>query len=169
MILTHWALNFPMSLATMANETPELMFRPFLPPVILFECLTRSYVMLSRPICRRKPLNGFGPKKASTSSVRLSLPLPNSLRDRVSSVVSASEIIAVQGIYSVEHQLIIFIVMRMQALGRPAPKTKGERGKMNTHFYCERHRDIGHKTEDCQNLEDEIESLIRQNYLQRYV
>ena len=42
----------------------------------------------------------------------------------------------------------------------PKPlRTEGER--KNQHLYCRFHKDNGHNTDDCRQLKDEIESLIR--------
>ena len=41
--------------------------------------------------------------------------------------------------------------------------------KRNNTRYCEFHRDHGHRTDDCIQLRKEIEYLIRQGYLRRYI
>ena len=46
---------------------------------------------------------------------------------------------------------------------------QGDRSKRNQNKYCRFHRDIGHTTEECIALIDEIEKLIQEGYLQNYV
>ncbi|XP_020549795.1 uncharacterized protein LOC105162948 [Sesamum indicum] len=41
--------------------------------------------------------------------------------------------------------------------------------KKNSHKYCRFHKDKGHNTEDCYQLRDEIERLIRQGYLKHLI
>ena len=43
---------------------------------------------------------------------------------------------------------------------------RGDRSKRKQNKYCRYHRDIGHTTEKCITLKDEIEKLIRRGYLQ---
>ena len=40
--------------------------------------------------------------------------------------------------------------------------------KRNKDLYCRFHKDTGHKTDDCRQLKDEIEFLIRKGKLSRY-
>ena len=46
---------------------------------------------------------------------------------------------------------------------------RGDRLKRNQNKYYRYHRDIGHTTEECIALKDEIEKLIQKGYLQNYV
>ena len=46
---------------------------------------------------------------------------------------------------------------------------RGDRSKRNQNKYCRYHQDIGHTTEECIALKDEIEKLIQEGYLQNYV
>ncbi|XP_011076537.1 uncharacterized protein LOC105160757 [Sesamum indicum] len=41
--------------------------------------------------------------------------------------------------------------------------------KKNTHEYCRFHKDKGHNTEDCYQLRDEIERLVRQGYFKHLI
>ena len=41
--------------------------------------------------------------------------------------------------------------------------------KKNQNKYCRYHRDVGNTTEECITLKNEIEKLIREEYLQSYV
>ena len=45
----------------------------------------------------------------------------------------------------------------------------GDRSIRNQNKYCRCHKDVGHTTEECIMLKDEIEKLIRDGYLQDYV
>ena len=51
---------------------------------------------------------------------------------------------------------------------KPFPIRK-ERTKRDQNKYCRYHRDVGHDTNDCHELKDEIEDLIRQGKLGNYV
>ena len=51
---------------------------------------------------------------------------------------------------------------------RPDPLC-GDRSKRNHNKFCHFHKDIGHTTEECITLKDEIEKLICHGYLQDYV
>ncbi|XP_027158506.1 uncharacterized protein LOC113760135 [Coffea eugenioides] len=59
--------------------------------------------------------------------------------------------------------------MRQNHLGRNPPEIPGRRDKRNSNLYCAYHRDVGHETEDCNDLKREIENLIRQGYLKQFV
>ncbi|XP_027178032.1 uncharacterized protein LOC113777197 [Coffea eugenioides] len=63
----------------------------------------------------------------------------------------------------------ILAVMRQNHLGRAPPEILGTREKRNSSLYCAYHRDVGHETEDCNDLKREIENLIRQGYLKQFV
>lgn len=54
----------------------------------------------------------------------------------------------------------VLAVMRLQGLEKTVPKMIGEKEKRNTHLYCEYHRDFDNEIEDCQDLKEEIESLV---------
>ena len=53
-------------------------------------------------------------------------------------------------------------------LPKPTP-LRGPLAKRNMKKYCRYHRDYGHDTEECYQLKDEIEALIRRGHLRRYV
>ncbi|XP_027182223.1 uncharacterized protein LOC113780640 [Coffea eugenioides] len=63
----------------------------------------------------------------------------------------------------------VLAVMRQNHLGRAPPEILGRRDKRNSSLYCAYHRDVGHETEDCNDLKREIENLIRQGYLKQFV
>ncbi|XP_071939899.1 uncharacterized protein [Coffea arabica] len=63
----------------------------------------------------------------------------------------------------------VLAVMRQNHLGRNPPEIPGRRDKRNSNLYCAYHRDVGHETEDCNDLTREIENLIRQGYLKQFV
>ena len=46
---------------------------------------------------------------------------------------------------------------------------RGDRSKRNQNKYCRYHKDIGHTTEECITLKDEIKKLIHRGYLQDYI
>ncbi|XP_075651774.1 uncharacterized protein LOC142622212 [Castanea sativa] len=48
-------------------------------------------------------------------------------------------------------------------------KLKGDPNKRSRDKYCHFHRDHGHDTSECYNLKQQIEALIRQGKLQRFV
>jgi len=48
-------------------------------------------------------------------------------------------------------------------------KLKGDPNKRYRDKYCRFHRDHGHDTADCYDLKQQIEALIRQGKLQRFV
>nr|XP_027088722.1 uncharacterized protein LOC113710074 [Coffea arabica] len=59
--------------------------------------------------------------------------------------------------------------MSQNHLGRTPTEILGRREKKNSSLYCAYHRDVGHETEDCNDLKKEIENLIRQGYLKQFV
>nr|XP_027097533.1 uncharacterized protein LOC113717083 [Coffea arabica] len=61
----------------------------------------------------------------------------------------------------------ILAVMRQNHLGRVPSEILERREKKNSNIYCAYHRDVGHETEDCNDLKREIENLIRQGYLKQ--
>nr|XP_027102809.1 uncharacterized protein LOC113724064 [Coffea arabica] len=63
----------------------------------------------------------------------------------------------------------VLAVMRQNHLGRTPPEIHGRRDKRNSNLYCAYHRDVGHETEDCNDLKREIENLIRQGYLKQFI
>ena len=50
---------------------------------------------------------------------------------------------------------------------RPEP-LKHQKGKRDTSKFCRFHNDVGHNTDDCRHLKDEIETLIRVGPLAQY-
>ena len=48
-------------------------------------------------------------------------------------------------------------------------KMKGDLNKCNKNKYCRFHRDHGHDTDECYNLKQQIENLIRQGKLRHFV
>ncbi|KAL2228080.1 UNVERIFIED_CONTAM: hypothetical protein Sindi_1787700 [Sesamum indicum] len=48
-------------------------------------------------------------------------------------------------------------------------KMRDTLAKKNSHKYCRFHKDKGHNTDDCYQLRDEIERLIRQSYLKHLI
>nr|XP_027123348.1 uncharacterized protein LOC113740056 [Coffea arabica] len=63
----------------------------------------------------------------------------------------------------------VLAVMRQNHLGRTPPEIPGRRDRRNSNLYCACHRDVGHETEDCNDLKREIENLIRQGHLKQFV
>ena len=50
-----------------------------------------------------------------------------------------------------------------------AEKMKEEPNKCNTNKYCCFHRDHGHDTDECNDLKQQIENLIRQEKLRNFL
>ncbi|KAL2228385.1 UNVERIFIED_CONTAM: hypothetical protein Sindi_1818200 [Sesamum indicum] len=48
-------------------------------------------------------------------------------------------------------------------------KMRDTPAKKNSHKYCRFHKDKGHNTEDCYQLRDEIERLVRQGYFKHLI
>ncbi|XP_027185199.1 uncharacterized protein LOC113783305 [Coffea eugenioides] len=63
----------------------------------------------------------------------------------------------------------VLSIMEQNNLGKAPPKMQGNRDKRNSTLYCLYHRDIGHETEDCNDLKREIENLIRQGHLKQFI
>nr|XP_027095930.1 uncharacterized protein LOC113715828 [Coffea arabica] len=59
--------------------------------------------------------------------------------------------------------------MRQNHLGRDPPEILRKRDKRNPNLYCAYHQDVGHETEDYNDLKKEIENLIKQGYLKQFV
>ena len=51
----------------------------------------------------------------------------------------------------------------------PKPKILKMRANTNKSLFCEYHNGFGHRTEDCYDLQDAIEQLIREGRLAKYV
>ena len=49
------------------------------------------------------------------------------------------------------------------------PNPLKHRPNTNKNKYCSYHKDIGHTTEQCTKLRDEIEYLIERGYLKEYI
>nr|XP_027067568.1 uncharacterized protein LOC113693195 [Coffea arabica] len=63
----------------------------------------------------------------------------------------------------------VLSMMEQNNFGRAPPKMFGNRDKRNSNLYCLYHRDIGHETEDCNDLKKEIKHLIKQGYLKQFI
>ncbi|XP_027100410.1 uncharacterized protein [Coffea arabica] len=63
----------------------------------------------------------------------------------------------------------VLSVMEQNNLGKAPPKMFGSRNKRNSNLYCLYHRNIGHETEDCNDLKREIVNLIRQGHLKQFI
>ncbi|XP_071920582.1 uncharacterized protein [Coffea arabica] len=63
----------------------------------------------------------------------------------------------------------VLYVMEQKNLGLVPSKMAGSRDKRNSNLYCLYHRDIGHKTEDCNDLKREIERLIKQGHWKQFI
>nr|XP_009412846.1 PREDICTED: uncharacterized protein LOC103994237 [Musa acuminata subsp. malaccensis] len=61
----------------------------------------------------------------------------------------------------------IFLQIREKGLLRPPNPVKATHKDRSK--YCRFHRDYGHDTEDCRDLQNQIEELIRRGYLGRYL
>ena len=48
-------------------------------------------------------------------------------------------------------------------------KLKSDQAKRSRNKYCRFHRDYGHDTADCYDLKQQIEALIREGKLQKFV
>ena len=48
-------------------------------------------------------------------------------------------------------------------------KMKGDYNKRNKNIYCRFHRDYGHDMDECYDLKQQIENLIRQGKLRHFV
>ncbi|KAM6554521.1 hypothetical protein CsatB_015283 [Cannabis sativa] len=73
-------------------------------------------------------------------------------------------------IYSelVETQETIYVANEHRVAFRIPEPLKGSRAKRDPSKYCQYHKDIGHTTNECRNLRDEIETLIRNGPLAHY-
>nr|XP_027099262.1 uncharacterized protein LOC113718566 [Coffea arabica] len=63
----------------------------------------------------------------------------------------------------------VLSVMEQNNLGKAPPKMFSSRDKRKSNLYCLYHRDIGHETENCNDLKKEIENLIRQGHLKQFI
>ena len=69
---------------------------------------------------------------------------------------------------TMSHEDVFLATEHIGVYKRP-DSMRGDRLKRNQNKYCRFHRDIGHTTEECIALKDEIEKLIQDGYLQNYV
>ena len=99
------------------------------------------------------------PKRRGSVKDRLGPPQPE-LRQRYSPWQFTPLIATVsQVLHEVQHE---------KSLRWPS-QMRMEPTKRDNTRYCEFHRDHGHRTDDCIQLRKEIEYLIRQGYLRRYI
>ena len=63
---------------------------------------------------------------------------------------------------------VLMQIKDKEALTYPG-KLKGDPNKRSKDKYCRFHRDHGHDTADCYDLKQQIEALIKQGKLQRFV
>ena len=63
----------------------------------------------------------------------------------------------------------VLSVMEQNNLGRASSKMTGSRDKRKSNLYYLYHWDIGHETEDCNDLKREIERLIKQGHLKQFI
>ena len=63
---------------------------------------------------------------------------------------------------------VLMQIKDKEALTYPG-KLKGDPNRRSKDKYCRFHRDHGHDTADCYNLKQQIEALIIQGKLQRFV
>ena len=63
---------------------------------------------------------------------------------------------------------IFMVAERKGVFKRPDPLC-GDHSKRNQNKYCWFHKDVGHTTEECITLKDEIEKFIHRRYLQDYI
>ena len=61
------------------------------------------------------------------------------------------------------------MVVEQTGIFKRLDSLRGDRSKRNQNKYCQFHKDIGHTTEECITLKDEIEKIIRLGYLQDYI
>ena len=63
----------------------------------------------------------------------------------------------------------VFLATEHTGIYKRPNSMRGDRSKRTQSKYYRYHRDVGHTTEECIALKDEIEMLIREGYLQNYV
>ncbi|KAL0428638.1 UNVERIFIED_CONTAM: hypothetical protein Slati_3038600 [Sesamum latifolium] len=63
----------------------------------------------------------------------------------------------------------ILAVAEQQGIVRQPLRVREDPKRMRSSKYCQFHKDRGHSTEDCFHLKDEIEQLIQQGYLEKYI
>lgn len=63
----------------------------------------------------------------------------------------------------------VLTVMEPQNLGAQPPRMVGNKERRNFNLYFAFHKDIGHETGDYRDLKWEIENLIKQGHLRRFV
>ncbi|KAL2232085.1 UNVERIFIED_CONTAM: Retrovirus-related Pol polyprotein from transposon [Sesamum indicum] len=63
----------------------------------------------------------------------------------------------------------VMMMVENEGLLQQPEKMRDTRTKRNSNKYCRFHKDRGHNTEDCYQLKDEIERLIRQGYFKHLI
>ena len=63
----------------------------------------------------------------------------------------------------------VFMAAKQTGLFKRPDLLRRDRSKKNQNKYYRYHKDVGHTTEECITLKDDIEKLIRRGYLQDYV
>ena len=89
-------------------------------------------------------------KKSKAPDLRVMQPPPSKFTNYTDLVSSCEE--------------VFMTAKQTEVFKRPNP-LHGDRSKRNQNKYCRYHKDVGHATEECITLKDEIEKLIRRGYL----
>src|SRR3954464_12441384 len=66
-------------------------------------------------------------------------------------------------------EVLEYIKERGHEIAPPTRIRAPQNQRKNRHLYCRYHRDVGHHTDDCYQLRNEIEKLIAKGHLQRFV
>ena len=93
-------------------------------------------------------------KKAKSPDQRVSRPLPSKYNNFINLTRSRED---------------VFLAMEHTGVYKRPNSMRGDHSKRNQNKYYRFHRDVDHTTEECIELKDEIEKLIREGYLYDYV